>query len=305
MPFAASPRCELGSSRGQPRAKVSPLTPRCSLCTHTSEPRMVVPRATTTSPGTWERATRPAPTAWGTHGSSQLAGCRCGCRRVGNCLETAPPAVARCCRPMLVLPGTPLGRWWPETCPSGPLPADPPCSPPPPFPALCFPRDFPAPALPASRREPQKTRRTGSARPRPAPERRRIGAARSRHCACAQCGQPESHATPPPERLPPLGSDTTRAVGNFLSLARTRSPTHPAGGWACALHRAEPGPRQVFVPCGSRDAEGRVRQAPARRGGAGRWARGGERRAEAAPAHSRTRRGGFLSPSRAWYFPEM
>jgi hypothetical protein len=138
VPFAASPRCELGSSRGQPRAKVSPLTPRCSLCTHTSEPRMVVPRATTTSPGTWERATRPAPTAWGTHGSSQLAGCRCGCRRVGNCLETAPPAVARCCRPMLVLPGTPLGRWWPETCPSGPLPADPPCSPPPPSRPFAF-----------------------------------------------------------------------------------------------------------------------------------------------------------------------
>lgn len=144
MPFAASPRCELGSSRGQPRAKVSPLTPRCSLCTHTSEPRMVVPRATTTSPGTWERATRPAPTAWGTHGSSQLAGCRCGCRRVGNCLETAPPAVARCCRPMLVLPGTPLGRWWPETCPSGPLPADPPCSPPPPLPGPLLSKRFPS-----------------------------------------------------------------------------------------------------------------------------------------------------------------
>lgn len=290
--------------RSASRKGVPPNPPMFTLHPHVRAPNGC-PQSHHYKPGHLGASYPPSSDCLGkSHGSSQLAGCRCGCRRVGNCLETAPPAVARCCRPMLVLPGTPLGRWWPETCPSGPLPADPPCSPPP-LPALCFPRDFPAPALPASRREPQKTRRTGSARPRPAPERRRIGAARSRHCACAQCGQPESHATPPPERLPPLGSDTTRAVGNFLSLARTRSPTHPAGGWACALHRAERGPRQVFVPCGSRDAEGRVRQAPARRGGAGRWARGGERRAEAAPAHSRTRRGGFLSPSRAWYFPEM
>lgn len=205
--------------------------------------------------------------AWGTPGSSQLAGCRCRCRRVGDCLKAAPPVMARCCR--LTLAGDTSRQVVARALPIPSPTCKPPCSPP--LPALCFPRDFPAPALPASRREPRKTRRTGPTRRSPAPERRRIGAARSRHCACAQCGQPESHATPPSERLPhSSGSDTTRAVGNFLSLARTRPPTHPAGGWACALHRAERGPRQVFVPSGSRGAEGSVGPAP--RGGAvGAW----------------------------------
>lgn len=32
----------------------------------------------------------------------------------------------------------------------------------------------------------------------------------------------QSHATPPSHRLPVLDSDTTRAVGNFVNLARTR-----------------------------------------------------------------------------------
>lgn len=172
---------------------------------------------------------------------------------------------------------------------------DPPC-PPPPIPrAFCFPRD--SQLLHGLPQGATKTRKTGLGCPKPAPRRRGVGAARSRHRACAQCGPPPSLTL---HLLPALGSDTTLAVGNFLSLARTRSPPTypPPGGWACALNLAERGPDR----CRSRAAPGaraRARKARsdwlARRGEAG--VAGGAWRAEAALAHSRTRPGGFLSPS--------
>lgn len=181
--------------------------------------------------------------------------------------------------------------------PAGPLPyLRSSLLPAPPIPrALCFPRD--SQLLHGLPQGATKTRKTGLGCPKPAPRRRGVGAARSRHRACAQCGPPPSLTL---HLLPALGSDTTRAVGNFLSLARTRSPPTypPPGGWACALNLAERGPDR----CRSRAAPGaraRARKARsdwlARRGEAG--VAGGAWRAEAALAHSRTRPGGFLSPS--------
>lgn len=49
------------------------------------------------------------------------------------------------------------------------------------------------------------------------------GSARHARASLRMCPMraAQSHATSPSHRLPLLGSDTTRAVGNFLNLART------------------------------------------------------------------------------------
>lgn len=211
-------------------------------------------------------------------GSLRTRGSWRGARRV------AGPLLARACRPRRAQ--------HPARCSPAPRPSATchrPRSPSRPSPFLEIPS-----SCAASRREPQNPdNRTPPPQTRSRAPQDWPGGARAPLRMCAMRAA-ESHATPPSDRLPPLGSDTTRAVGNFLNLARTRSPPqHPrAAGRAPQISLS--GARQVFVSCGSRracpGAESRV--GPARE--AGRWARGWERRAEAALAHSRTLRAGRL-----------
>lgn len=165
-------------------------------------------------------------------------------------------------------------------------------------------RPFPFLEIPsscaASRREPQNPDNwtpppeTRSATPQ---EDWRGSRARVGHCACAQCGQPSLTL----HRLPPLGSDTTRAVGNFRSLARTSFPfffflspphthTHP-GRLGVRPKSRGAAARQVFVSCASGARARAWKEAgsgwPARRGG-GRVAGAGGRRP---PWHAHARAG--------------
>ena len=110
------------------------------------------------------------------------------------------------------------------------------------------------------------------------------GLARHARAALRMCPMraAPSHATPPSHRLPLLDSDTTRAVGNFLNLARTRPllsmllpqiSRGPGGTGVCLVRLPAP-----FVPRVPGRRAGWEGSGSLRRRGWG--ARGGERWAE-------------------------
>lgn len=149
------------------------------------------------------------------------------------------------------------------------------CEPPgsPPVPALCFPRDFPAPALPASRREPRKTRRTGPTRPETrsgAPQDWRGALAPLRMCALRAAGVSRYTSLRAPSTQLGLRHNTGR--GKFPK-PRENAPAYPPRGRL----GVRPTSRGAGAPTGVRpvrlSGRGRLgRTGPARRGGAvGAW----------------------------------
>lgn len=175
----------------------------------------------------------------------------------------------------------------PSSLPTAPLSSPPPTPPPPclSFQFLEIPRSSTVPPSGSP-----KTRRTGIHSPKPAEGASGLAPhARPALRMCPMRAAP-SHATPPSHRLLLLDSDTTRAVGNFLNLARTRpllpmlSPQisrSPGGTGVClALLRA------LFVP--------RVPGRRAASGGRGRGGKGAARCGGGAGGAWRGARGGGL-----------
>lgn len=206
--------------------------------------------------------------------SGQLAGCAAG-RRSSSGPSLSPAA---CPAPSEVQPRAPPLRYLPPS----PLP----------LPALSFPRDSQLlRCLPQGATKPGQP---DSAAPDPLPGA--AGLARRRARATAHVRNAGSRVSRYTSLRPPstarLRHNTGR--GKFPKPRENAlPPQHPrAAGRAPQISLS--GARQVFVSCGSRracpGAESRV--GPARE--AGRWARGWERRAEAALAHSRTLRAGRL-----------
>lgn len=248
--FAASPRCNRRSASGKGATRRPPRS-------HTSES----PNGSPPEPPL--RATLQAPHSGASFPSSSgclgiqggLASSR-ELRRVGDCGAASPPVAWHCVPPP---PPAASTRQLPARCRPEPRPS-PTCCPPrslPPPTALPFPRDSQLQGcLPQGAAKPgqldsaaRNPLRGAAGLARRAPEPLRMCAMRAA----------ESHATPPSDRLPALGSDTTLAVGNFPNLARTGSPphTHPSpssGGSGCALNLAELGPDR----CPSRAAPARV-----------------------------------------------
>lgn len=200
--LATSPRCEIGSSRGQPLAEAPLQDVHPARC---PPPNMCTGRATLKAQALGSKL--PAQLRLGTRGAAALSATAAELLLLW--LDAATHCVHRTAPNQV--------QTEPRPCPT----CDPPRSPSRPFPFLEIPS-----SCTASRREPQNpdnwTRPFESRSD--APQDWRGARAPLRMCALRTA---ESHATPPSDSLPPSRSDTTRAVGNFLNLARTRSPPHP------------------------------------------------------------------------------